>query len=83
MAKAMHALAKPRVIIRFRSDEAIERIHHPTLAHHDDPYAAHTAATSVGRLEVYCCEIIHNFEINGSTESKNGTIRKGIHRRKV
>lgn len=47
------------VIFRFRTDKTVKAVRHLTSAHYDDAHTAHACQFPVGRLEIYCCEILH------------------------
>lgn len=52
--KPVHPLAEPLEILRFRMDEAVERIHHFSAAHNHNSNAAHAARLLIGRFKVLC-----------------------------
>ena len=58
--EAVHALAKPCVVVRLGLDERIERVGDDAAAHHHHTHAAYAAALPVGGLEVYGCKVGHN-----------------------
>lgn len=52
--KPMHPLAEPLEILRFRMDEAVERIHHLPASHNHNAHAAYAAWLLIGRFKVLC-----------------------------
>ena len=59
MAQAMHFLAEPRVVVGGGPDERVEGVGDEAATHHHHAHAAHTAALSVGGLEVDSGKVVH------------------------
>ena len=59
MAEAVNLLAEPRIVVRSGADERVEGVGDEAAAHHHHAHAAHTAALSVGGLEIDGGKVLH------------------------
>ena len=59
VTEAMHTLAEPTVVVRFRLNKAVESICHHSVTHHNDTHAAYAGTVAVGGLKVYSSKVLH------------------------
>ena len=61
LGEAMYFGIPIAIVIGFRLDEGVERIHYLSIADNHDSYTAYTGAFIVGGFKIYSCKVFHLF----------------------